>query len=196
MSKHHFSFQEVFKFGLAKTQQHAWFIFLTFIIISIILSSVRSVPFFDAVISLMVGLSLASISLMISRNQHFTFQDLYNPLLSQKRVLKFILLTIVYVIAVAVGTVLFVLPGIYLAVRFKFFPFVVLEHENSSLLDLIKMTYKITENNFWSVFLFLVIMTLLNIAGFLLFVIGLLVTIPMSLFAFAHVYNRLKEHSL
>lgn len=196
MTKHNFSFQEVFTFGLAKTRQHAWFIFLTLIIISIIINSVRFVPFLETFVSLMVGLSLVSISLLISRDQHFTFQDLYKPLLSQKRVLKFIVLAILYVISVLVGTLLLVVPGIYIAIRFKFFPFVVLENENASLHDLIKMSYKVTENHFWQIFFFLLLIGLVNILGLLLLVVGLLVTIPVSLFALAHVYNKLKEHSM
>jgi uncharacterized membrane protein len=58
MTKHHFSFQEVFTFGWAKTKQHAWFTALTFIIATILISSVKFVPLFDAIVSLMVGISM------------------------------------------------------------------------------------------------------------------------------------------
>lgn len=196
MTKHHFSFKEIFQFGLAKTKQHAWFIFLTFIIIGIIINSVRFVPFLSLFVSLMAGLSIASISLLISRDQHFTFQDLYKPLLSQRRVLKFIALSVIYALAVLVGTVLLIIPGIYVAVRFKFFPFIVIENENASLSDLIKMSYKVTDNHFWPVFLFLVFLGLLNFIGLLCLVVGLFVTIPVSLFAAAHMYTKLKEHTV
>ena len=196
MTKHHFSFEEVFKFGWAKTKQHAWFIVLTFLIIHIIISAVRFSPLLDFIVSLMVGLSVASISLMISRHQDFSFRDLYMPLLSQRRVLKFIALLFVYCVAVGLGAILLIVPGVYVAVRFKFFPYVVVENEYASLEELVRMSYKVTHGHFWQVFGFLLLAILFNFVGFLCLVVGLFVTIPVTIFATAHVYNKLKEHSM
>lgn len=196
MTKQHFSFEEVFKFGWTKTKQHAWFITLTFIIAGIIMSAVKFSPVLDTVVGLMVGLSLISISMLISRDSTFTFSDLYAPLLSPKRVLKFVALTILYAAAVVVGTVCLIIPGVYIATRFKFFPYMVIEHENATIKDLIKMSYKLTQNHFWIVLGFLILATILNIIGALLFLIGLLVTVPVTLFASAHMYNKLKEHTV
>lgn len=196
MTKQHFSFKEVFMFGWAKTKQHAWFVFLTFIIAFIITSAVKFVPVLDAVVSMMVGLSLVSISILIARGHDFSFSDLYRPLLSASRVIKFFVLTLIYAIAVTIGTILLVIPGIYIAVRFKFFPYVVLENEHATITDLIKMSYKLTHNHFWVVLAFLIAVTILNILGAMLFVVGLVVTIPVSLFASAHMYNKLKEHAI
>lgn len=196
MTKQHFSFQEVFMFSWAKTKQHAWFITLTFIIAGIIIGAVRFIPVFDTVVGLMVALSIISISILISRDSVFTFSDLYTPLLSPKRVLKFIALTILYVVSVTIGTILLIIPGVYIATRFKFFPYMAIEHENATIKDLIKMSYKLTENHFWIVLGFLILATILNIIGALLFVVGLIITVPVTLFASAHMYNKLKEHNI
>ena len=235
MSKHHFKFKEVFMFGWSKTCQHAWFIFLTFLIIGIItcatatnlslviLMASKVTGFlalsFGVVLVLMTMLSVCSISLMIARNHNFTFADLVNPLLSQRRVLKFFALigfyvlpmlllafsTAVLVIGAEQGsssvaifgmilTFICLLPTVFVAVRFKFFPFIVIEHEHSTVKDLIQMSYKLTENSFWSIFGFLCLAALLNILGFVLFHVGLLVTIPTTFFAMAHLYDKLKNH--
>jgi uncharacterized membrane protein len=196
MTKQHFSFQEVFKFGWSKTRQHAWFIVLTFIISSIITGAVKFTPFTNIIVCLMAGLSIVSISLQITRDHHFTFRDLYLPLLSPNRVLKFIALTVLYILAVSIGTVLFIIPGIYIAVRFKFFPFVVIEHENESIADLIRLSYKTTAHNFWPVFFFLLLGCIINILGALCFIIGLAITIPTTIFAMAHMYDKLKAHAI
>lgn len=196
MTKQHFSFQEVFKFGWAKTKQHAWFIVLTFIIAAICMSAVRINPILNLIVSIMVGVSLTSISLIIVRDQHFTFTDLYNPLLSAKRVLKFAFLAILYAVAVAIGTILFIIPGVYIATRFNFFPYVAIENENVHIKDLISMSYKLSNNHFWVILAFLVLAMVLNIIGALLFGVGLIVTIPVTLFANAYMYVRLKEHTV
>jgi uncharacterized membrane protein len=85
--------------------------------------------------------------------------------------------------------------GVYLSVRFKFYPFVILENEHMTLEALIRQSYKVTRGVFVPVFVALILMMLLNIAGALLFGVGLIVTVPVSLFATAHLYRKLVEHS-
>ena len=96
MIKKHFSFEETLRFSWAKTVQHAWFLVLTFIIAEIIMGAVKFTPVLNLVVAILIALSLVSISLVISRDQRFTFADLYNPLLSPVRVIKFIALTAIY----------------------------------------------------------------------------------------------------
>lgn len=220
MSKHHFTFKEVFMFGWAKTLQHAWFTFLTFIIISIIISATVLNPLLNAVTALMVALSLVSISLMIVRNHAFTFADLFYPLLSPRRVLRFFALfslfilpslfvgltTAIVVVGAASGsasvtifglilTLALFVPSLFITVRFKFFPYIVTEHEHSSVKDLIMMSYKLTEGYFWKIFGFLLLAACANIIGALFFGVGLLLTVPTTIFASAHLYDRLKSHT-
>ncbi len=210
MTKQHFSFKEIFMFGWVKTKQHAWFIALTTIIISIIMGAVNPL---GVLVCLLIGLSVASISLLISRDHHFTFSDLFSPLLSPKKVLKFLAITAILAIPIVVlaltfvvgvfqqnavvtiiGMILF-LPLVYLSVCFKLFPFVVIEHENASIVELMTITYNLTAPHFLQMFAFLVLAAILNLVGALV-VIGLFVTIPITLFATAHVYDKLKEHSM
>lgn len=225
MTKQYFSFKEIFMFGWVKTKQHAWFITLTAIIISIIMSAANVQNFgllLSTVVSLMVALSLASISLSISRDHHFTFGDLFTPLLSPKKVLNFFALTavlalpvILFVIAfmeavyarntfVAILGIIIFFPLAYFSVCFKLYPFVVLEHENSTIPELLRMTYKMTAPHFIQVLIFLLIAAVFNLLVAIilstiavsLIYIGLFVTIPITLFAIAHLYNKLKEHSM
>lgn len=198
-------------FGWAKTKQHAWFLFLTALISSIIMGSVKHVPVFDGLVGLMVALSLSSISLAIVRDHHFTFADLFTPLLSPKRVVKFFVLGIaciaICIVAaspfitavlmqnpVAAGmSALLLIPLTYFVVRFKFFPFVVIEHENASIKELIKLSFKVTSGSFVSVFVFLILGAILNILGAMVFGVGLFVTVPVTFLAMAHFYDKLKE---
>jgi hypothetical protein len=229
MTKYHFTLKEVFTFGWNKTVQHAWFSFLTLVIITIILNATVLNPLtwispfhqlINIAVVLMIALSLVSISLMIARNHSFTFADLWYPVLSPRRVLKFVAMAAIMALPVLISTLaaLFMLassltqssaavllgmavflvaliPSAYVLVRLKFFPFVVVEHEHASVKDLILMSYKLTENNFWLVFFYVVCILVLNCIGALLFCVGLLVTVPVSLFAGAHLYDRVKGHA-
>lgn len=219
MTKQHFTYKEIFSFAWSKTKQHAWFSVCTFLIASIIASAVRGTNLLECVVLMFIALSVASISLTIVRDHGFTFADLYKPLLSYRLVINFIILTILYVLGILISlipiagfistlgrvpaVVSFVylcltpltLLAVFLSVRFKFYPFVVLENEHMDLKGLIKVSYKVTEGNFWRVFGALMIICVLNIIGAILFGVGLLVTIPLSVFAIAHLYRRLVEHA-
>ncbi len=208
MTKHHFSFKDAFIFGWAKTKQHYWFCILTFILITLIINSVDHVPLLRTLVSLMAALSIVSLSLLIVRDHHFTFENLFTPLLSPKRVAKFLIISVLYAIPVILAAVLLffvpakwfgllvIIPSVYLAVRLKFFPYVVVENEEASLKTLIEKSFNLTKGHFWMVFGFLLLVGLLNMVGAALFVVGLIVTIPVSIFATAYVYTKLKDHAI
>lgn len=92
------------------------------------------------------------------------------------------------------GTMLLALPGIYIAVRFKFFPYVLLENENMSVLEVINETSRLTCCKFWSLLWFFIILFVMNFLGFLLLGFGLIITVPISVFAVAHLYRNLEGH--
>lgn len=208
MSRHNFSFKDAFVFGWNKTRQHYWFCFLTFLLVTLIINSVDHVPLLRTVVTLMVALSVVSVSLLIVRDHHFTFENLFAPLLSPKKVAKFVLISVLYAIPVILAAVflffvpakflglLVIIPSVYLAVRFKFFPYVVVENEDATLKSIIETSLKLTKGHFWMVLGLLVLIGILNVLGLAFFVVGLAVTIPVSIFATAYVYTRLKDHTV
>lgn len=208
MSRHNFSFKDAFVFGWNKTRQHYWFCFLTFLLVTLIINSVDHVPLLRTVVTLMVALSVVSVSLLIVRDHHFTFENLFTPLLSPKKVAKFVLISVLYAIPVILAAVflffvpakflglLVIIPSVYLAVRFKFFPYVVVENEDATLKSIIETSLKLTKGHFWMVLGLLVLIGLLNVLGLAFFVVGLAVTVPVSIFATAYVYTRLKDHTV
>ena len=227
MIKQHFNFEEIFSFAWSKTKQHAWFIACSFMMYAIILSAVRLVPVLDMTVAVLVALSMISMSLIIVRNDSFSFADLFNKLKSPKLVINFFALTIIYVAAVSLfvvpfiaavsltaGTALYsgfsavnaklltvflttlimLLPGIWITVRFKFYPYVLLENEHLSITDVIKHTEKLTRGIFWQLLGFFIALSLFNVLGALAFGFGLIFTVPVSVFAVAHFYRHLAGH--
>lgn len=194
MTKQHFNYQDLLKSGWSKTRQHSWFLACTFIIIYVLLIAVKGNPVLGMLIPLLIGLSLATLSLLIVNNESFEFSDLFRSIRNPATTLKYLALCVLYIVSVIAGLILLVIPGIYIAIRFKFFSYVVIEHPHMNLSDLITKSYMLTENNFWSVFVFLVILTVMNMVGALT-IVGLLVTVPISLFASAMMYNKLKHHA-
>lgn len=82
--------------------------------------------------------------------------------------------------------------GGYLALIFHLFPFVLLD-QNYGVVQSFHVAWSITEHAIFDLVIFYGVVLLLNLAGALLFLVGLLVTIPITVLAQAHVYQQLSE---
>jgi hypothetical protein len=88
----------------------------------------------------------------------------------------------------ALGTV----TSIYLAVRYAFVRFAVLDGE--SITGSLKRSMMLTKGHVGRLLGLLVVLIAINILGAIVFVVGLLVSVPISIVAYAHVYLKLKDH--
>lgn len=89
-----------------------------------------------------------------------------------------------------VGLILLVIPGIYLAVSYMF-TFLLIVDREIDFWQAMEISRKFVTKNFFSFFLFLLVLFLINVGGLLLFGVGLLVTIPLTLCAVAAAYDDL-----
>lgn len=88
------------------------------------------------------------------------------------------------------GLLLLLFPGCYFLARFGLFPFFILDKKLGPLKALGEAG-KATNGITWHIFLLFLACFGLNILGLLLFGVGILITIPVTLFALATVYRRL-----
>jgi hypothetical protein len=92
----------------------------------------------------------------------------------------------------AVGYVLFaiaIIASAYLALRYSMVRFAVLD--GSGITDSLRRSAKLTHGVKWQLLGFTILAALLNIVGAILFFVGLLVTVPVTMLAFAHIYDKL-----
>ena len=64
----------------------------------------------------------------------------------------------------------------------------------AEILESLTISSKLTHGVKWHLLGFFIVLAALNIAGALLLLIGLLVTLPVSMIAYAHIYLKLKHH--
>lgn len=98
-------------------------------------------------------------------------------------------LVIIGIIAGIAGLVLF----IWLAIRYMFISYVAVDHPTMGAWDMLKESAKLGKGNMIDLFGFGLLLFLVNVVGFLLILLGLLVTVPLSKIAVAHVYEQLKK---
>lgn len=101
--------------------------------------------------------------------------------------LPFFLVYLVTGILIGLGFILFIIPGIYLAVAYMFsMPFAVAQRMD--FWSAMEASRKLITKNWFSFFGFSLLLFLINLGGALLLGVGLLVTIPLSACAVAAAY--------
>ena len=105
---------------------------------------------------------------------------------------KFLLAYILFSIMVIVGFILLIVPGIYLALKYQFFQFLIIE-KNMDVVESFKESGRITQGSKWNLFFLALLFVLIVIAGFLALIVGIFVAIPVIMVAWAYVYKKLSS---
>ncbi|MCK5536258.1 MAG: hypothetical protein KAI79_05485, partial [Bacteroidales bacterium] len=99
---------------------------------------------------------------------------------------------LLYVIFVFFGILLFIIPGIYLAIAFSI-TLPIIAFSDIKPMDAITFSRKIISKH-WLMFFFLTLfISLLNIVGFLFLIVGLFVTVPISYYIWYAAFNDIIE---
>ena len=143
------------------------------------------------VVNVLVGMVLIAVALRLVDGQEAAFPDV--AALSQN-LLSYIVASLIFVVAVGVGTLLFVVPGIILAVRLGLAFFIVVD-TGAGPIEALSRSWELTRGNTLRLFAFGIVAGILNFVGLLLLGIGLLATIPTTWLAEAYIYRRLSGSS-
>jgi uncharacterized membrane protein len=88
---------------------------------------------------------------------------------------------LVGVVFIAIGMVLLIIPGIYLAVcYFLLVPFLIFSTKQGGLIDQLELVRKVSSKNWFQLFLLIIVMAFINLGGAILCGIGLLITVPLT----------------
>ena len=103
---------------------------------------------------------------------------------------KYLGASILYALALVVGLILLIVPGIIFALMFMFTTFIVVDRELGPV-EAMKESNRITYGHKWSLLGFTLVLVLINLLGVIALVVGLLVSIPVSSLAITHAYRVL-----
>jgi len=107
-----------------------------------------------------------------------------------KTFIEYVAASLLYSLLVAIGLVLLVIPGLYLAARYGLVSFVIAERRAGPI-DAFHQSASLTRGARWKLLLLMLLLGVLNLVGALLLGFGLLATVPLSALAMAFVYRRL-----
>jgi len=105
---------------------------------------------------------------------------------------SFLLALCLYLVAVISGLALLVLPGLYIAVRYALFGYVIASRRVSGI-EALRQAARLSERNRWRMFSLMLMALALNLAGAALLGVGLVISFPVSLLAAANFFRSLQK---
>ncbi len=190
-------------FGWKKFVSEIGFV-ITVVVVSIIISGILGAlskgSGFSVIISnllsflfnIIIGMGIIRAVLKMTRDEKPSFGDF--AVGDMETFLNYIVGTVLYGIMVVVGIVLLVIPGFIIALRFKFYSYLIIERKMNAL-DALKESWAITKGSTWNLFFLSVVSVLLVAAGIILFIVGIVVALPVICIAQGFVYRALTSSS-
>ena len=139
-----------------------------------------------------LGVGIVRYMLNLIDNKKTKLKDIFYGIDSVEHLAYVILVGIVTAVIVFAGTLLFIIPGIIASVGLMFAKYYIAENRGE-VKDALKKSWQMTKGYKWKLFGLLIVVGLFNILGFFAFVIGLVVTIPISTLVLMLVYRKLDD---
>jgi uncharacterized membrane protein len=151
------------------------------------------VQFIGTLVGMLVSLGWLRVSLEITRGVKPEVGDLFRA----RGYWPYLLASILFAIGFYVGLILLIVPGIIFACVFGFYGFVIAERgDGVGVLDSLRRSADITRGYRWQLFGLGVVLLLINVVGALLFLVGLIFTLGISILAWAYAYRTLSGETV
>ena len=197
-----FSKKEVIVFGFNKAKENISFfigLFVIWAVITIILTAFQNslnankqylinlvFNLLYWVINSIFSLGFVNIMLKFVDGVKPKFKDLYYT----TKLFNFILASFIKMVIVIGGLLLFIIPGIIFSIKLQFVEYFIVDKKMDAL-DAIKASWELTKGVKLNLFLLGFLLGLINLLGLLCFLVGLVITVPLSMVANAYVYRKL-----
>jgi uncharacterized membrane protein len=154
----------------------------------LIQAALHSIPFVGAVASFALSTPLLMGNFIVSakllHGQAPEFRDFFEGF---QYFLPLLLLSVIAGFFIGIGTLLFIIPGVYLIVAYMFASYLVIDRGLDFWLAM-ELSRRTVNPRWFSYFAFALLVVLLNLAGVVALGVGLLVTIPLSFCAVTAAY--------
>lgn len=192
---------EIFQQAWKQTKAHIWILagmYVAFTILSslfaLLVDPLTHSWWGDSLVNLVSAYASSLFSLGYLRNVIEAQEDTEPQMSAYRqpvmRVINYVLASVIYAIAICVGAILFILPGIYVAVRLQYYTMFILE-EDANPIQALQRSWELTREQTWPLLLVNLSMIGLALIGMLLLFVGLFVAIPVIYGMYVIVYRNL-----
>ena len=146
----------------------------------------------SGIVDLFLSLGILRIALNIIDGRAFTIGSLFSE---GRKILKVFLAGLLYGVITFIGLLLFVVPGVYLAIRFGYYKQAIVDRD-LGVIEALSYSGAITANNKWRIFLLGILHFLTLLAGLLAFIVGLLFALPLMILVWTLSYRWMQYGSI
>jgi uncharacterized membrane protein len=183
-----FSKKEAINFGWNVAKKNLGFFALLLILAFFIsFASAFLSTAISIIVDMLITIGLIKISLKFCDNEKAKISDLFS---SSHLFFNFLIGNLLYALIIIGGFILLIIPGIIWSIKYRFFNYFIVD-KGLGPIEALKESARITKGNKWNLFLFGLLLVLINILGALALLVGLFVTIPTTMIANAFVYRKL-----
>ncbi len=143
------------------------------------------------ILQLIIGMGFIKIVLGFCDNKKPGFVELFS---CHRLFFKYLFSSILYMLIVLGGFILFIVPGIIWNIKFQFYPYFIID-KGMGPVEALKASASITQGAKWELLGFSLILGIINLLGIFCLFIGLFATIPTTGVAYAFVYRKLMEQT-
>ena len=111
-----------------------------------------------------------------------------------RKIITYFVAALIFAIVVAIGTVLLIVPGIYLALRLQFYAAYIVE-EDCSIMESLQKSWNLTEGQVMPLFLLALAMIGIALIGCILFFVGIFVAAPLIYMMQCYTFRKLNSVS-
>lgn len=204
MPSKQFSVGEMIKFGWETMKAHLLFFIIAVIIGLVVIAgswmafqwsvntdqhwALESLLWVVAfVLSAVVQLGLINIGLRYVDQKNVNLGHLFSIF---PQIIKFIAAHLLYSLMVIVGLALFIVPGVYLGIKYCLYPYFIIDREAGPL-EALNLSGEATDGAKWDILAFQILSILISWLGLICLVIGLFAALPTLWVAGAAIYRRL-----
>lgn len=205
MASKNISIGEAYKLAWISYKTNLWYFVKIFAVIIAIYIGLIAASYFtgldknpapDAIITLInsifeivISIGLIKIAITFTRGAKPMVSDVFS---SYRLFFKFLFSSILTTLIIFVGLLLFIVPGIIWSLKFSQFKYLVVDKQMGPI-EALKESSKLTQGVKWELLGFLIVSSLVNFLGLMFFLVGLLITAPVTMLAYAHIYQQLLD---
>ena len=203
MNAHGFSISDALRFGWRTTMDNLGYflsIGILYLVVTVALNGAvykvnaysEGWAFLAGIAALVAGMimdvGLAVISLRFADGRTARVSDLFihYPLAP-----IYFIATLIATLMVVVGLALFIVPGVFLLVLYQFYAYPIVD-EGSGAVAALRRSAAMTKGDRWRLFLFYLLTLLINIGGALCVLVGLFVSVPVTMISRAYIFRQLQ----
>ncbi len=184
--------RESLKVGWGLFMKRPWYLLGLGLAVAVLFVLTGSGDALATALSYIVYGGFVLVLLKFYNQEPIVFDDLFTI---DQRWISFAFLGVIKGLLIMLGLICFIIPGVYLAIKWMFAELYVIE-KGMRPLEALRASSALTQGHKWKLLLFTLTTTVLILAGLFLFIIGAFVASLVAMFAMIKIYKDLQSQSV